>query len=72
MESARPLFVECMKCKARWQAGELPLNISKFAASLETMKCPHCGTGSDNIGMCASEGKHAVTQPRGPQKASDQ
>lgn len=57
----KPAFAECWDCGERWKAFMLPLDVSKFP---KRMQCPNCNAGMKRMGLCATEGPQAVTEPR--------
>lgn len=60
MSERKPLFVECQNCGERWKWLTLPLAVTKMPRSA---RCPNCGE-EERVGICPTEGPHAVTEPR--------
>lgn len=61
------LFAECMKCGARWHVGMLPMGVPELSRVGRHAMCPYCYERKA-IGLCATSGADAVTEPRDPVK----
>jgi hypothetical protein len=64
----KPLFAECKKCEARWQICTVPIPIATLAKVSGSLLCPNCNATIKDISLCHTDGPHAVTESRGPQK----
>jgi hypothetical protein len=71
MSTTTKLFAECRVCGARWHAAMLPLSVSLMTRMAKGLHCPWCAADGRHIGMCCTEGQHAVAEPRAPIRAYD-
>jgi len=47
-----PLQVHCKACAHEWQAGELPMLVDAFVATLKHARCAKCGSSQIALGLC--------------------
>lgn len=48
-EAKTPCYARCRDCAWVWVVAYAPMLLTRFAALLETARCPRCGTGSFRI-----------------------
>jgi len=65
----RPMFAVCDRCDARWQICTAPIAVTKLAVLTTHLMCPHCNSTKSDLGLCHTDGEHAVTEPRAPDAA---
>lgn len=63
-----PIFLQCDICEARWQICSVPIAADTFIKAMKAAVCPHCNATTKSHLLCHTDGPHAVTEARGPQK----